>query len=111
MGLLNRILGREASAVEIDRVVEAAQRVVAGVGNIYASEALWRARLSPLVAAPVSHLLGAPVATVFGATGRLARENATLATSLSGLQGRLDLLEDTLSAIADAAGVLRVIGL
>ena len=31
----------------------------------------------------------------------MARENATLATSLSGLQGRLDLLEDTLSAIAE----------
>jgi murein DD-endopeptidase MepM/ murein hydrolase activator NlpD len=39
----------------------------------------------------------------------MARENATLATSLSGLQGRLDLLEDTLSAIAERDRKIRLL--
>ncbi len=39
----------------------------------------------------------------------MARENATLATSLSGLQGRLDLLEDTLSAIAERDRRIRLL--
>lgn len=39
----------------------------------------------------------------------MARENETLATSLSGLQGRLDQLEDTLSAIAERDRRIRLL--
>lgn len=48
---LATVLGRRRSAIK-PALLD--QRVVAGVGNIYAAEALWRARISPL--APASSL-------------------------------------------------------
>jgi formamidopyrimidine-DNA glycosylase len=59
------------------------QRVVAGLGNIYADEALWRARINPL--RPASELTRDEIARVHRAiraalrTG-IARQGSTLST-------------------------------
>ncbi len=66
------------------------QRIIAGIGNIYASEALWRARISPTaVAAEMSHdrirQLIQAIRQVLGPAGRLpgrykdARESRRIA--------------------------------
>lgn len=70
--LHNRLTGRRGAI----KVALLDQTVVAGVGNIYASEALWRARIDPRVVA--STLTRAQVAGVVRAT------KATIARALKG---------------------------
>jgi formamidopyrimidine-DNA glycosylase len=75
--LADRLAGRRASikAALLD------QRTVAGIGNIYADEALWRARIHPL--RPAGTLTAAEIRTLHRAIRRaldagLARQGATL---------------------------------
>jgi formamidopyrimidine-DNA glycosylase len=66
------------------------QRIVAGLGNIYAAEALWRARISPT--APSNSLSAARVRTLRKAIGAvLKRATGSRYTELAG--ARLDVYD------------------
>jgi len=64
--LLSRLMGHRRSPLKAALMD---QRVIAGLGNIYACEALWRAELSPLRGA---HTLAAPPGTASPRAVRLA---------------------------------------
>jgi formamidopyrimidine-DNA glycosylase len=66
---LRRSLRRRRAPV---KAVLLDQRVVAGVGNIYADEALWRARIHPLT--PAERVRGARVAALHGAVRGVLQE-------------------------------------
>ena len=75
--LASELAGRKAPV----KVVLLDQRAVAGVGNIYADEALWRARIHPL--RPALSLAGAEVSSLRTALRKalevgIARQGATL---------------------------------
>ncbi len=58
-------------------VADGAVPLLLGLGGGAVLVFLGIANLSPLFAGPVAHVLGAPIAKVFGEPGKLARENAT----------------------------------
>lgn len=82
--------GTRGRAAAIKQVLLSGQ-VVVGVGNIYASEALYRARINPKLAA---HCLGAP------RCGRLATAVVEVLTEAIGVGG--STLRDFVSAAGDA---------
>jgi formamidopyrimidine-DNA glycosylase len=66
------------------------QRIIAGLGNIYAAEALWRARISP--AAPAASLTSKQLATLLTAIRRVI-DRATGARYTDDSVSRLDVYD------------------
>src|SRR5262249_26223930 len=70
------------------------QRVIAGIGNIYAAEALWHARISPLVRASalsarqVASLLSAIRLVIRRATGARYTDDSTVRLAVYDREGK-----------------------